>query len=165
MNIIEISQDVHNLSRQLHPSMLDDMGLIKAVESECTNISRREGVEIVFNHENIPIAISKDISLTLYRIVQEGLRNITKHACAEHITVSLTGMDHDVLLSVQDDGIGFDLAEGNKQPGLGLSSMRERARLIHGELSIKSQPGKGTAINLRVHLRREDEETACSIGR
>ena len=118
--IVRISQDVHSLSRQLHPSILDDLGLIKAVESECTSFSRREGIEIVFNHENIPTVIPKDISLSLYRIIQEGLRNISKHACAEHISVSLKGIDHDVLLSVQDDGIGFDWAEVKKQPRSGI---------------------------------------------
>ena len=156
-NIVKISQDVHNLSRQLHPSILDDLGLIKAVEAECRNVSRREGIEIVFNHENIPMVIPKDISLSLYRIIQEGLSNISKHACAERITVSLKGIDHDILLSVQDDGIGFDPAEVRKQPGLGFSSMRERARLIHGELSIKSQPKRGTTITVRVPLMREGE--------
>jgi PAS domain S-box-containing protein len=156
-NIVKISQDVHSLSRQLHPSILDDLGLIKAVESECLSFSKREGIEIAFNHEDIPTFIPKDVSLSLYRIIQEGLRNISKHACAEHISVSLKGMDHDVLLSVQDDGIGFDWAEVKEKPGLGLSSMRERARLIHGELSIQSQPGKGTLITVRVALRKEGE--------
>jgi PAS domain S-box-containing protein len=156
-DIVRISQDVHSLSRQLHPSILDDLGLIKAVESECTNFSRREGIDIVFNHENISTVIPKDVSLSLYRIIQEGLRNISKHACAEHISVSLRGMDHDVLLSVQDDGIGFDSAEVKEKPGLGLSSMRERVRLIQGELSIKSQPEKGTVITVRVPLTREGE--------
>ena len=153
-NIVVISQDVHSLSRRLHPSILDDLGLIKAVESECAGFSRREGIEVVFNHENIPRRIPKDVSLSLYRIIQEGLRNISKHACAEHIVVSLQGIDNDVLLSVQDDGIGFDWAELKKNPGLGLSSMRERARLIHGEFSIQSQPEKGTVITLRGPLTR-----------
>jgi signal transduction histidine kinase len=155
--IVRISQDVHSLSRQLHPSILDDLGLIKAVESECTSFSRREGIEIVFNHENIPRVIPKDISLSLYRIIQEGLTNISKHACAEHISVSLKGTDHDVLLSVQDDGIGFDSAEVREKPGLGFSSIRERARLIHGEFSIQSQPEKGTVITVRAPLTREGE--------
>ena len=155
--IVRISQDVHSLSRQLHPSILDDLGLIKAVESECTSFSRREGIDIVFNHENIPRDIPKDISLSLYRIIQEGLTNISKHACAEHISVSLKGIDHDVLLSVQDDGIGFDSAEVKEKPGLGFSSMRERARLIHGEFSIQSQPEKGTVISVRAPLTREGE--------
>jgi PAS domain S-box-containing protein len=151
-DIFKISQDVHSLSRQLHPSILDDLGLIKAVESECMNFSKREGIEIVFNHEDIPTGIAKDVSLSLYRIIQEGLRNISKHACAEHISVSLRGIGHDVLLSVQDDGIGFDSAEVKEKPGLGFSSMRERARLIRGDLSIQSQQGKGTLITLRVPL-------------
>jgi PAS domain S-box-containing protein len=154
-DIVKISQDVHSLSRQLHPSILDDLGLIKAVESECTDFSRREGIELVFNHENIPTVIPEDVSLSLYRIIQEGLSNISKHACADHISVSLKGIDHDVLLSVQDDGIGFDSAEVKEKPGLGFSSMRERARLIHGDLSIKSQPEKGTVITVRVPLKKE----------
>ena len=156
-DIIEISQDVHNLSRQLHPSILDDLGLIKAVESECTHFSRREGIEIVFNHENIPTGIPKGISLSLYRIIQEGLSNISKHACADHISVSLKGIGHDVLLSVQDDGLGFDSAEVKKKPGLGFSSMSERASLIHGEFSISSQPERGTVITVRVPLTRKGE--------
>jgi two-component system, NarL family, sensor kinase len=156
-SIVKISEDVHSLSRQLHPSILDDLGLINAVESECTSFSRREGIDVVFKHENIPRVIPKDVSLSLYRIIQEGLRNISKHACAEHISVSLKSLDHDVLLSVQDDGIGFDWAEVKKNPGLGFSSMRERARLIHGEISIQSQPEKGTVITLRVPFSREGE--------
>ena len=155
--IVGISQDVHGLSRRLHPSILDDLGLVKATESECAGFSRREGIEVVFKHENIPRVIPKDVSLSLYRIIQEGLRNISKHACAEHISVSLKGIDQDVLLSVQDDGIGFDWAEVKENPGLGFLSMRERARLIHGELSIQSQPEKGTVITLRVPLAREGE--------
>ena len=112
---------------------------------------------VVFNHENILRVIPKDVSLSLYRIIQEGLSNISKHACAEHISVSLKGIDHDVLLSVQDDGIGFDSAEVREKPGLGFSSIRERVRLIQGELSIESQPGKGTRITVRVPLVKEGE--------
>ena len=156
-DIVKISQDVHNLSRQLHPSILDDLGLIKAVESECTNFSGREGIEIVFKHENISTAIPKTISLSLYRIIQEALNNVSKHACADHISVSLKGIHHDVFLSVQDDGIGFDPAEVREKPGLGLSSMRERVRLIHGEFLICSHAEKGTEIAVKVPLARMKE--------
>jgi signal transduction histidine kinase len=155
--MVKISGDVHNLSRRLHPSILDDLGLIKAVESECAGFSKREGIEVVFNHENILRVIPKDVSLSLYRIIQEGLSNISKHACAEHISVSLKGIDHDVLLSVQDDGLGFDSAEVKGKPGLGLSSIRERVGLIQGEFSIESQPGKGTRITVRAPLVKEGE--------
>ena len=156
-DIVTISQDVHNLSRQIHPSILDDLGLIKAVESECAHFSKREGIEIVFNHEDIPAVIPKGVSLSLYRITQEGLSNISKHACAERVSVSLKGTGHDVLLSVRDDGIGFDPAEVREKPGLGFSSMRERARLIHGEFSVSSQPERGTVINVKVPLTRKEE--------
>ena len=92
-----------------------------------------------------------------HRIIQEGLRNISKHACADHISVSLKGIDHDVLLSVQDDGIGFDPAEVREKPGLGLASMRERTRLIHGEFSISSESERGTVITVRVPLTGREE--------
>jgi len=156
-DIVKISQDVHNLSRQLHPSILDDLGLVKAVESECTNFSRREGIEIVFNHEKIPAVIPNDMSLPLYRIIQEALSNISKHACADHISVFLKHNGHDILLSVQDDGIGFDSAEIRDKPGLGFSSMRERASLMHGEFSINSHPERGTVIAVMVPLTRKGE--------
>jgi signal transduction histidine kinase len=154
-DIIEISQDVHDLSRQLHPSILDDLGLIKAVESECTNFSRREGIEIAFNHESVPTVITKDVSLSLFRIIQEALSNVFKHACADHISVSIQGIDHDVLLSVQDDGIGFDPAEVSEKPGLGFCSMRERAILMNGEFSIRSKPERGTVITVKVPFTRK----------
>ncbi|MGD9971710.1 MAG: PAS domain S-box protein [Desulfatirhabdiaceae bacterium] len=149
-NIVKISGDVHNLSRRLHPSILDDLGLIRAIESQCIEFSKREGTDVVFSHENIHSAIPKDISLSLYRIIQEGLSNISKHACADHISISLHGNDHDILLSIQDDGIGFDSAAIKGKPGLGLSSIRERVRLFHGEHAIDPQPGKGTRITVRV---------------
>ena len=155
--IVGISEDAHNLSRQLHPSVLDDLGLIKAVKSECASFSRREGTEVVFNHENIPRVISKDLSLSLYRIVQEGLNNISKHACAEHISVSLTGTDHVVVLSIQDNGVGFDWEEVKRHPGLGFSSMRERARFIGGEFFISTELEKGTTITVKAPLTTEGE--------
>ena len=149
---VKISGDVHNLARQLHPSILDDLGLVRAIESECAAFLKREGVDIIFNHDQIPNTMEKDVSLALYRIVQEGLRNISKHACANHVSVSLKGVDQNVLLSIQDDGIGFDLVEARVLPGLGLSSLHERVRLINGELSIQSQPGKGTVITVKAPM-------------
>ena len=151
-DMITISGDVHNLSRRLHPCILDDLGLIRAIESQCADFSKREGVEVVFSHENIHSDIPTNISLSLYRIVQEGLSNISKHACAEQIAVFLQGIDTELLLSVRDDGIGFDSTEVRGKSGLGLTSIRERVRLIHGKHTIDSQPGKGTQITVKVPL-------------
>jgi PAS domain S-box-containing protein len=150
--IIAISNDVHSLSRQLHPSILDDLGLTRAVESECTRFANREGIEVTFTTENMPATLAKDVSLSIYRIIQEGLNNIAKHACARRAKVALQRTDGRLCLSIQDDGIGFDAAEVGRKPGLGLSSMRERTRIIHGVLRITSEPEKGTTISVQVPL-------------
>jgi PAS domain S-box-containing protein len=149
---IQISSDVHNLSRQIHPSILDVLGLEKAIKSECTRFSQREGIPVDFTAERIPAALPKDAALSLYRIIQEGLANIAKHACAGQISVSLKGNDDSLFLSIRDDGIGFDAAEVRKKPGLGLSSMRERVRIIHGEVHIHSEPGTGSTIEVKMPL-------------
>jgi PAS domain S-box-containing protein len=158
--IIAISNDVHSLSRQLHPSILDDLGLTRAVESECRQFSKREGIEVAFTAENIPGTLSKDVCLSIYRIIQEGLNNIAKHACANRAKVALQRTDGSLCLSIQDDGIGFDAAEVRRKPGLGLSSMRERTRIIHGVLRITSEPEKGTTITVRVPLAKSNPTKA-----
>jgi PAS domain S-box-containing protein len=150
--IIAISNDVHSLSRQLHPSILDDLGLKRAVESQCARFSSREGIELACTTENLPANLSKDVSLSIYRIIQEGLNNIAKHACARRAKVALRKTDGNLYLFIEDDGIGFDAAEMRKKPGLGLSSMHERVRIIHGVLRIVSRPDKGTTISVRVPL-------------
>jgi two-component system, NarL family, sensor histidine kinase UhpB len=146
--LIKVSEDVHAISRQLHPTILDDLGLVRAIESECAAFMRRNPVEIAFRKENAPV----DIALCLYRVVQEGLKNIATHSGAKKCDIFLKGDDHAVCLTVSDEGIGFDPLEVRKMPGLGLSSMRERVQLIRGDFAIRSQPGKGTEITVCVPL-------------
>lgn len=150
--IVNLAQDVHSLARQLHPSILDDLGLVRAIESECAAFLAREGIPVAFIKENVPATIAKDVSLAIYRIVQEGLRNISKHACANNVSVSLQGAGRGLVLSVKDDGIGFDPSEAGATPGIGLSSLRERTRLINGHLAIESRPGQGTIITVEAPL-------------
>lgn len=150
---IRIAADVHDLSRRLHPSILEDLGLTKAVEAECARFRTQEGIEVTFNAENIPAALPKDVSLSLYRIIQESLNNIAKHACARRAVVYLNADVAGLHLSIQDDGLGFDAAEVRKMPGLGLSSIRERVRLVNGRHRIKSKPDKGTTIEVTVPLK------------
>jgi PAS domain S-box-containing protein len=149
---IRIAGDVHSLSRQLHPSILEDLGLKKALESECIRVSTQEGIEVAFNAENIPADLPRDVALSIYRIVQESLTNITKHACARRAAVCLSASEAGLRLSIRDDGLGFDAAEVRKKPGLGLSSIRERARLVGGKHGITSEPQKGTIIEVTVPL-------------
>jgi signal transduction histidine kinase len=146
--LIKVSEDVHTISRQLHPTILDDLGLVRAIESECAAFMRRNPVKIAFRKENVPDDIPDDIALCLYRVVQEGLKNIATHSGAKNGEILLKGNDHAICLTVSDEGIGFDLLEVRSMPGLGLSSMRERVQLVQGEFSIRSQPGKGTVVNV-----------------
>ena len=150
--LIKVSEDVHTISRQLHPTILDDLGLVRAIESECASVMRRHPVRVTFMKEDVPDAISDDIALCLYRVVQEGLRNIANHSRSESCMIFLKGDDHGLCLSVSDDGIGFDPLVVRSMPGLGLSSMRERVQLIQGEFAIRSRPGEGAVITVRVPL-------------
>jgi PAS domain S-box-containing protein len=150
---IQIAADVHGISRRLHPSILDDLGLSKAIESECGRFSKLEGMDIACSVQYITERLPQDISLSIYRIVQECLNNIAKHACARRVRVSLSRTEAGLHLSVRDDGIGFDAAEVRRKPGLGLSSIRERVRLVHGNHCITSEPEKGTTIEVTVPLK------------
>jgi len=150
--IAALSTHVHSISRQLHPSILDDLGLVSAVESECLLFSKREGIPVTFEPSNIPTTLPSDVALCLYRVTQESLRNIAKHAEAAEARISLQATGEEIVLSVGDSGAGFDPDEGRSARGLGLGSMEERVRLIHGRLSIDSEPGRGTIIEVRVPL-------------
>jgi signal transduction histidine kinase len=155
-HLVELSEDVHALSRQLHPSILDDLGLVEALRSECASFSRREGIEIVYRPENVPSTLPKDVALCVYRVAQEALRNLAKHAAVSQGRVSLAVTGPELVLQVRDEGVGFDQAAARSEPGLGLSSMEERVRLVRGELSLTSAPGQGTTVEVRVPLQRSD---------
>ena len=150
--IVKLSTDVHDISRQLHPAIIDDLGLVDAIKSECVNFSKREGISIKYDTVNVPDAIPKDIALCIYRIMQESLRNVAKHTDVKEAEVLLTGTNDSLHLYVKDRGTGFDPDSVHGKGGLGLASMEERVRLIQGELSIQSQPGRGTVIKMCVSL-------------
>jgi two-component system, NarL family, sensor kinase len=152
MKLIEVSEDVHSLSRQLHPTILDDLGLVEAVKSECMVFSRRTGIAVSFEPNNMPGAIPKDIALCLYRVIQEGLKNIEKHAKITQAQISLQGLSGSIRLLIQDVGAGFDPHTIKNKAGLGLSSIRERVGFINGTMSVKSEQGKGTEIEVFVPL-------------
>jgi signal transduction histidine kinase len=144
--------DIHQLSRQLHPSILDDLGLAAALKAECAAFSKRYQTECEFIDENVPSRIPEEVALCLYRVAQEALRNVGKHADAETVFVRLTGMDSIIELSIVDKGDGFDLEKVRTSRGLGLISMEERTRMIDGEFSITSKEGEGTSVLVRVPL-------------
>jgi signal transduction histidine kinase len=147
-----LSSSVHDLSHQLHPSKLGQLGLVASVRSLCRELAQGHGLPIEFTQQEVPAAIPEDTALCLYRIVQEALRNTVKHSGARHAGVELSGSAGAIRLRIVDDGAGFDpgLVEG--KGGLGLVSMRERLHLVGGALSIDSRPSGGTRIDVRVPL-------------
>ncbi len=155
--IADIASDAQGMARRLHPSILDDLGLIKALKAECVHFSNREAIEVSFEHHDLPDRLPRVLSLSLYRIAQESLRNIGKHARSQVAIVDLArdGSRH-IRLRVEDRGSGFSPEKvGGK--GLGLVSMRERARLIGGTCSVHSEPGSGTKVDVLVPITEDGE--------
>jgi PAS domain S-box-containing protein len=148
-----LSRDIHHISRQLHPAILDDLGLEAALRNECLVFSEQHCISAQFVARDAPRSLPGDLSLCLYRVTQESLRNIGKHARAQEVRVDLSASDREIVLMIEDIGHGFDLREGRGKGGLGLVSMEERIRLVNGTLSIRSQPGKGTRLEIRAPLR------------
>jgi PAS domain S-box-containing protein len=150
--IVKLSTDILDVSRQLHPSIIDDLGLGRAIQSECSNFTQRMGIVIDYTQGNISSTINRDISVTLFRITQEALRNIHKHAQVKEAAVSLIGKDDHIILTIQDKGTGFNPDNTRQTHGLGLFSMKERVQLIGGVFSIDTAPGQGTQIKVVVPL-------------
>jgi PAS domain S-box-containing protein len=148
----DLGSDVQALSHHLHSPKLDLLGLAAAAAGFCREVSNRQEVEIDFHSENIPKDLPEDASLCLFRVLQEAIQNAIKHSGSRHFEVSLSGGLSEVELTVRDFGIGFDPQEAMKGSGLGLTTIRERLKLVNGNLSIDSQPQHGTTIQARVPL-------------
>ena len=148
----EIATDVQSLSRELHSSKLEYLGIATAMKAFCKEFSDQQNVEVVFAHDEVPRALSQEISLCLFRVLQEALQNALKHSGVRHFEVELRYGSDAIDLTVRDSGSGFDLREAAKTHGLGLVSMAERLKLVDGQLSIDSQPRSGTTIHARVPI-------------
>ncbi len=146
----EISSDIHDLSHQLHPSKLDTLGLVTAVDGFCREISKQHALQIDFTHRDDLGQMPDGVTLCLFRIVQEGLRNVVKHSGADKATIDLARRGDEIVLCISDFGQGFAADSAAGSGGIGLISMRERIRLVHGELSVESELSKGTRIRARV---------------
>lgn len=155
-HITEISRDVQGLSHRLHSSKLEYLGLAGAAQSFCRELSEKAEVQIVFEHAGIPRNLSNEVSLCLFRVLQEGLQNAVKHSGVRNFAVDLKGTGESIELTVTDFGSGFEEQDAFTRHGLGLISMRERLQLVRGELSVKSQPGAGTTIRARVPLKTDE---------
>ena len=149
--LTELSDDVRHLAYQFHPSILDDLGLPVALQRLIDECAVRSNLSISLEVIAPPKDIPQTVSTCLYRIAQECLANIMKHAHATQARVSLASTVDGITLTLQDDGVGFDTQQAVDNPrGLGLVSMAERVRLVHGTVTIDSIPQQGTRLSIHV---------------
>jgi len=146
----EIAADIQSLSHELHSSKLQILGIAAATKNFCQEFETQQKVEIDFRTDNLPTALPSDISLCLFRVLQESLRNAAKHSSVRHFEVRLWGTSSEIHLTVSDSGVGFDNEAAKASRGLGLISMEERLKILNGTLSIESRHHHGTTIHARV---------------
>ena len=150
--VSELENDIQTLSHRLHSSGLEYLGLEAAVSGFCRELSERQNLEIHVRFDNVPETLPHEVSLCLFRVLQEAVHNAVKYSGVREFDVSLTGMSNEIQLAVHDTGVGFDPSHASNGHGLGLTSMRERLRLVNGQLSIESKPQHGTTVLARVPL-------------
>src|SRR5262249_31533473 len=151
--VLDLSTDVRRLSYRLHSSKLELLGLAATAAVYCREVAYQHKVQIELRADNIPRDLSPEISLSIFRVLQEALQNALKHSGSQRFEVLLNHKSNQILLTVHDSGRGFDPALAIKGRGLGLTSMKERVALVDGELSIQSQPKTGTTVSVRVPFR------------
>jgi signal transduction histidine kinase len=151
-DLVRLSDDVHALSYRLHPSILDDLGLEEALKAECEQVARQGDVRVDVDVHTLPDKLTQDVALCIFRVTQEALRNVVRHAKASVATVTLMMKNGGLILEVGDNGRGFDVGELTDHPSLGHASMEERIRLVRGRLQIKSTPGQGTTVSAWIPL-------------
>lgn len=150
--LVLLSEDVHRLAYRLHPIILEELGLVEALHAECDRFSQQNPIQTAVKPRDIPRDLPREIAFVLFRVAQEALSNVRRHARAKSVEVSLTLMDGGVQLAVRDDGVGFDSVKNHGRPSLGHASMRERVSLVKGDLDIESAPGHGTTILVWIPL-------------
>jgi signal transduction histidine kinase len=155
-SVASLADDLHRICHRLHPVVLDNLGLVAGVEFLCNEHFRISGVDPTFVSEMVPNGIPSSVALCLYRIVQEALNNIHKHACAKQVVVALRGSTNGIEASVSDSGRGFEVSNTRPKSGLGLTFICERANLLGGQSRIHSTPGRGTRIEAFVPLAASD---------
>lgn len=153
-----VGADLHSLSHRLHSSTLDSLGLVDALELLCQEFEQQNEIDARFTHHNVPDQLPPDIALCCFRLAQECLTNVKKHSQATYVDVRLEKGESALTLSIHDNGLGFDTMEAAKRGGLGLRSMEERVRLIHGTIQLRSDKDQGTTIRVEVSLPSFSEE-------
>jgi len=160
--LLQLGKDVQGLSHRLHSSKLDYLGIAAAAKSFCKELSEKQKVVIDFSHEGVPRTLSSEVSLCLFRVLQEALQNAVKYSGVTHFRVELRGKSGEIQLTVSDGGVGFAQEEAVNRQCLGLISMRERLQLVKGEFFIDSSPGHGTRVRACIPLRNESASSEAA---
>jgi PAS domain S-box-containing protein len=147
-----LTGDVQALSHELHSSVLDNLGLVTAIKSFCREFSEQSGATVQFSHADIPDSLTREVSLSFFRVVQEALHNAAKYSGVKQFEVNLQGKSNGMELEIVDRGMGFDVENSKNMEGLGLVSMRERIHMLSGKISIESKASEGTRIRAYVPL-------------
>jgi signal transduction histidine kinase len=151
-HISQIAMDVSSLSRELHSPRLELLGITAAGKDFCETAARQHDAMVDFEALGVPDHLPPDISLCLFRVLQEAVHNAIRHSGVRQVQVQLWGAPGHVHLVVRDGGAGFDVEIARSGRGIGLISMAERIKLVDGELSIESNPQRGTKIRVRVRI-------------
>jgi PAS domain S-box-containing protein len=149
--------EVHQLSHALHPAKLEQLGLAAALGGLCRDF-QASGVTVRFESAGVPRTLENEVALCFYRVCQEALQNVLKHAGVKRALVVLNADIDGLHMSIRDEGRGFDLAARSGQGSLGLVSMRERVRMVRGEIEWETQPGYGTVVSVRVPFQRTESQ-------
>ena len=157
---MELSSDIETLSHELHSSKLEYVGLVKAIEGFCREFGEKHAMKIDLRKDNFSTPPSQEVSLCLFRVLQEGLHNSAKYSGVQEIQVELAQRSGQLHLRISDSGRGFDLEKVIEGVGVGLTSMQERVRLLNGSISIKSKPMTGTTIDVLVPFEGESQQLA-----
>ena len=147
--ISSVAEDLHGLSRQLHPARLELLGLVRALRAQCHEFQRTRDMEILFEAAACNEDASPQVATCLYRVLQESLMNIAKHSGSKRAHVTLIRQDDQLEMRIRDEGHGFK-PDGPGSEGIGLTNMRERVQLLSGKLIVKSAPGSGTEVITQV---------------
>jgi len=151
-NVTELSEDLRYIAYQFHPSVLDDLGLSIALRRLVDDFAARTGVKATLHQEKSPEFIPQPVATCFYRIAQESLSNVAKHANATEVDVEFSGEEDLLSLEIKDNGMGFNVGPKQANGSLGLVSMKERAYQVRGTLDLDSKVGRGTTIRVKIPL-------------
>jgi len=149
---VKASEETRHIAYQLHPSILDDLGLVASLKSLCKEFSMANDIAMECINAALPASVPLAVASCLYRVAQESLNNVAKHSKAKHVSVALSKPDGAIVLTISDDGVGFDRDTVKGRGGLGLITMEERVRLVNGKLSIETRPDRGSRVEVEIPL-------------